>query len=227
MVNNVFSYSAWSMWKKCPQSYKFAKVDKIPTPTSPALKKGRETHDAVENYITGKTDHKPDVLAKHFSVLGDQLRELPPAYKVVEEKMAFDLDQRPCKWVGPNTAFRYIWDVAVLDDPKNPTHINMGDWKTGRPYGSYDDQMQMFSIPAFLRYPSLQSFSATLVYLDTGDTPKITYTREQFENGLNDLWLSNAAMMRADESYPAKPSTEACKFCDFHPKKGGPCTVGI
>jgi len=117
--------------------------------------------------------------------------------------------------------------VAVLDDPARPVHIEMADWKTGKMYGSYDAQMQIFSIPAFLRFPSLESFAGNLIYLESGDSVRTVYTRPQFENGLNDLWRSNAAMMAADRSFTPKPSRDACRFCDFHAKKGGPCQDGV
>lgn len=221
-----FSYTAWSMWKKCPLAYKFAKIDKVPVPDKPAFEKGRRVHRAMEQYVKGESDARPKE-AGQFTTLADGLRAVPDELKIVEQQMAFDVDQRPCAWFGKNAFYRFIWDAAVLDDAKQPQHIEMADWKTGRPYGAYDEQMQLFSIPAFLLYPSLQSFAGNLVYLEHGDTVRTVYTRHQFENGLNDLWRGNASMMAADQSFQPKPSKEACKFCDFHPSKGGPCTVGV
>ena len=221
-----FSYSSWELWKKCPAAYKYARIDKIETPEPPAFKKGREVHTAMEHYITGKRDTRPPEAAD-FSVMVDYLREWPEERKLVEQQMAFDRKQRPCAWFGPNTYARYIWDVAVLDDPKAPVEIDMVDWKTGKPRpGKNAEQMQLFSIPAFLLYPSLQKFRTHLVYLEHAEVESQTYTREQFEGGLNDLWRGNAAMMESDQSFTARPSQQACRFCDFHAKRGGPCPVG-
>jgi hypothetical protein len=223
-----FSYSAWSLWKKCPQAFKFEKVDKLPVPENPAFVKGRAVHEAMERYITsapGDRIVRPEAAAK-FTALVDGLRAVPPERKIVEQQMAFDREQRPCDWFGPNAYARYVWDVAVLDDPARPQRIDMADWKTGKPYGSYDEQMQLFAVPAFLRYPTLWEFSTNLVYLEHGEVQQQTYNRAQFEGGLNDLWRGNAAMMEADQAYAPKPSKQACRFCPFHQDKGGPCTVG-
>jgi len=223
--NITFSYSAWSMWEKCPAQYKYAKIDKLPVPENPTFVKGRRVHKVMEQYVKGELEARPQE-AHLFTALADGLRDVPAGLKIVEEQMAFDRDQRPVGWFGKTAFYRYVWDVAVLDDPARPVHIEMADWKTGKMYGSYDAQMQIFSIPAFLRFPSLESFAGNLIYLESGDSVRTVYTRPQFENGLNDLWRSNAAMMAADRSFTPKPSRDACRFCDFHAKKGGPCQDG-
>lgn len=221
MAGFSFSYSRWSLWKKCPRQYKYKHVDKMYEPTSPAMLKGRETHTALEKYVKQETHERPPE-AKRFTKLVDDLRQVPPDQIKVEEQMAYDRDQRPCAWFGPNAYYRFIWDVGVLNAPA-PTHVDAVDWKTGKMYGSYDDQMQLFAIPAFLRFPKLESFSGHLIYLDSGDAVSVTYTRDQFEGGLNDLWKGNAAMMEADQSFEPKPSADACRFCHFKASKGGPC----
>ncbi|MGH7179596.1 MAG: hypothetical protein ACREJC_19630, partial [Tepidisphaeraceae bacterium] len=110
-----------------------------------------------------------------------------------------------------------------------PTH------NTGQPRGSYDAQMQIFAIPAYWMFEKLETFKGHLVYLDTGDTVSVEYDRAQFygpsgdpasRDGLYGLWMSNVAMMESDRAFRAKPSRDACRFCHFHQKKGGPCAVG-
>jgi hypothetical protein len=149
----------------------------------------------------------------------------------VEEQMAFDRDAKPVSWFGPNAYWRFIWDVGVISEKE----VNAVDYKTGQPRGSYDDQMQIFAIPAYWKYPDLEVFTGHLVYLDHGDSIAYKIDRAQFygpsgdpsaRDGLYGVWMNNVAAMESDRAFVAKPSNDACRWCPFHKKKGGPCTVG-
>jgi len=229
----AFSYSRWTDWKKCPKMFKYKNIDKIDTgPTPPAMLEGRKVHDDVAKYIEGDTA-MPERLAKNFSVLGEKLRwmykEMKKGIVQVEKQMAFDRDNRPVSWFGQEAHKRFIWDALVVDHDRS-TEVSLAsavDWKTGKPYGSYDDQMQIFSIPAFWTYPNLQTFTGHLLYLDTGDDKDFTITREQFYDTVERTWMNNIATMEADVSYAPKPSKDACKWCDFGPWKMNICAEGV
>ena len=157
----AFSYSRWSLWSKCPLAYKFQNVDKIDTgPPGKALLEGRQVHDDIAKYLESKMAEMPVRLQKNFSILGDHLRELYPTGVVqVEKQMAFDRDIRPVSWFSKEAYMRFIWDALVTNAAKLPevTSAAAVDWKTGKPYGSYDDQMQIFALPAFWMYPNCGS----------------------------------------------------------------------
>lgn len=232
-MNFSFSYSRWSLWDKCPAAYKYKHIDKLPEKVSPAMERGRVVHLEAAAYVEGKLTDLPPALER-FSTLANGLRAVPEDYKMVESQMAFDKDQKPVTWFGKNAYWRFIWDVAVLNGKK--TTVNAVDWKTGKPYGSYDDQMQIFAIPAYWTFPKLETFKGHLVYLDTGDTADFEFTRDQFygpsgdpakKDGLYGLWMGNVAMMEADRAFRPKPSREACRFCNFNKAKGGPCEAGV
>ena len=229
-----FSYSRWSLWKKCPLAYKYQNVDKIDTgPPSPALQEGRKVHDDARDYLIGKMPDMPKRMAKHYSKLAGEIawmrREMKKGIVRVEDQLAYDRDWRPVSWFSPNTYARFIWDACLVDDADKDkvTEAHAVDWKTGKPYGSYEDQMQIFSIPAFLEYPNLQVFKGYLLYLDTGEDQDFTITQDQFMTQVWPTWTSNIAMMEADVSYPAKPSHDACKFCDFGKRKLNICAHGV
>lgn len=222
----AFSYSRWSTWKDCPKQYRLKNIDKIDTgPPSKALVEGRKVHDDIGKWLNGADEPMPDRLEKHFSVLGQQIRDLPKSVKKVEVQQAYDRDRRPVSWFGKNAYTRFIWDAAVIVDAGKK--ISAVDWKTGRPYGSYDDQMQIFSIPAFWTYPNCEVFTGHLLYLDTGDDKEFEFTREQFDSYIERTWLANISMMEADKSFPATPSRDACKFCDFGKHKLGICEDAV
>jgi hypothetical protein len=230
-----FSYSKFTKWAKCPQAFKFSTIDKIDKdwPTPPALIEGRKVHDDIGNYLQGKTDVMPEKLAYRFSMLGDQIRDIATGRSnakkaIVEEQMAFDASKKRVKWFGKNARYRFIWDAAIYDAAEKS--ITAVDWKTGKPYGSYDDQMQIFSVPAFWEYPEVEKFTGYLAYLDTGDISDpldYTYTREQFERTIWPAWERQIAEFEADTTFAPTPSRDACRFCDFHQDRNGPCTVGV
>lgn len=229
MARFSFSYSRWSVWKECPQKYKFKHVVGLKDEPSPAMLRGRKVHDSIAKFVDGTESQIPAAL-EQFTILAEGLREWPEAQKVVEDQMAFDRDKKRVKWFGPNAYYRMIWDVAVWDSEK--TTLNCVDFKTGSPRGSYDDQMQLFALPAYWTMPALESFTAHLVYVDTGDVVSVSYDRDAMYGtgggvGLDDIWRGNAARMEADTEFPPTPSHDACRFCPFHQKRGGPCTVGV
>ena len=223
----AFSYSRWSLWRKCPKAYKYQHVDKVDTgPTPKAMIEGRQVHDDIAKYLEAKGAHMPDRLKKNFEILGKQLADMYPTGKVqVEKQMSFDREIKPVSWFSKESWARFIWDALVTDAEKIPlvTVASAVDWKTGKPYGSYDDQMQIFALPAFWTYPNLQTFTGHLLYLDTGDDKEFTITREQFEGGIERTWIANIKMMESDVAYPATPSKDSCKWCDFGRKNLGIC----
>ena len=233
MANFSFSYSRWADWSKCPAMYKYKHIDKVDTgPTPKALLEGRKVHDDVAHFIEGKENKMPDRLSKHFSILGETLAwmydQMKEGIVQVEKQLAFDRDKRPVKWFGKNAYTRFIWDVLVVDDDNltKVTQAHAVDWKTGKPYGSYDDQMQIFSLPAFWTYPNLEVFGGHLLYLDTGDE-EFEISREQFDQYVERTWQNNIATMESDKSFTPTPSRDACRFCDFGPAKMGLCKVGM
>ena len=224
--NFSFSYSKFSMWDKCPKQYKLAKIDKIDTgPTPKPLLDGRKVHDDIKDYLNGKIE-VPARLTKHFSVFGDQLQNMN-LYKsgavevIVEEQMGFDRGKRRCKWFGPNTYYRFIWDAAIVDHGAGT--IYAVDWKTGKPYDSYEDQMQIFSMPGFWMFPEIHTFKSYLMFLDSGDVEEGTITREDFEQKVEPKWTSKIRLFESDDQFIATPSPQACKWCDFGKNKMGIC----
>lgn len=228
-----FSYSRWSLWRKCPKAFKLQHVDKLPMETGEALLKGRRIHDEIAGYLEGKTTEQPKSLSKKFAIMGAQIAGVPSGDMLVEKQMAFDKDSRPVGWFGANAYFRFIWDVGIT---ASPTEVQAVDWKTGRPYDSYDDQKQMFALPAFWLNPNLESFTGHWVYLDHGDVHTTTFTRDQVygptgdpaaNDGLHGMWKANAAMMESDIAFRPTPSREACKWCEFGPNKQNICAEGV
>lgn len=201
-----FSYSRYSTWKDCPRCFHRKYIEKFEEPTSKALIEGRKVHDDAAKYLEGKMD-LPDRLSR-FSVVANALRDAPAKFKAVEKQFAFDRDKRPVQWFGPNAYFRFIWDAAIWNEAG--TELHAIDWKTGKPYGSYADQMQVFAFPAFWTMPSLQTFHGHLAFLDTGDDDEYVITRDQLPD-LERVWAGNIALFEADQAFVETPGCRWCK----------------
>jgi hypothetical protein len=226
-----FSYSKYSTYKKCPLQYKLKNIDKVDTgPTPKALIEGRKLHDEMKDYLIGKTDVLPK-RAEKFSILAAQMRKLQQQGSnseviIVEDQMAFDEHHLRVKWFGKNARYRFIWDAAILNHEENT--LFAVDWKTGKPYGSYDDQMEIFSIPAFWLFPEVTKFVGYLAYLDAGEMSEpYVYTREQFENAVWPKWRTEISLFESDTRFEPTPSKSACRFCDFGPNNLGICQHAI
>lgn len=225
----ALSYSRWSLWAKCPAAYRYKHIEKVEEPYSDALAKGRKTHDEIAKYIAGAADVMPESL-HNFKRLAEDLRATmaaTPDRVHIEHQMAFDEGLGRVSWFGKSCAWRMIWDVGV---ETSPTRIDAVDWKTGRRYASYDDQKQLFALPAFWAYPDLQEFHGHWCYLDSQEVGEEVdsevFTRDQAER-LTRVWQGNRAMMAADRTFAATPSDEACRFCSFSWRNKGPCKEGV
>lgn len=220
----AFSYSRWSLWDKCPAAFKYQHIDRLPVKPSAAMEKGRRVHDELAKYIAGAADARPES-ARLFTQMVDGLRTAKannPKAVHVELQFAVDRDLLPVEWFSRNAWFRAAWDVLVEDGGE----AKAVDWKTGRPYGSYEDQKQLFALAAFWRDKRLEQITGYWAYLDPGEVHEATFTRDQVV-ALTDLWRGNASMMEADRAFRPKPSESACRFCDFSWRKGGPCRDGV
>lgn len=120
-------------------------------------------------------------------------------------------------------------DVMVMHDEKNATVI---DFKTGRKFGNevkHAEQLQLYQLVTFLRYPQLENVQAELWYLDQKPGENITsqkYTRKQ---GL--LFKSNfdrrGHKLTTCDEWPANPNKFSCRWCQYGPWNGGQCQVGV
>lgn len=94
------------------------------------------------------------------------------------------------------------------------------DWKTGKRYPpKHLQQEQLYAVFAFERYPTLETFDFSFVYLDEkGDLANRmthrTYTRANTIR-LRDNFTKRGLRMTNDIIFKPAPNAVNCRFCDF------------
>lgn len=129
-------------------------------------------------------------------------------------------------WVPP--WLRLKLDVLVFHDDFTATVI---DYKSGKKFGNevkHGEQLQLYQLVTFLRYPKLETVYAELWYIDIGEVTSVRYTRQQ---GLK--FQSNFTRRGHKQTtctdFPANPNKFSCKWCAYGPWEGGTghCQVGV
>lgn len=228
-----WSYSKLGDFEKCKFLCWLKHDQKIPEPERPlpegksehANDRGTRIHTECELYINGTHDDIGPEATKHFGPQIDLLRVLHEDGLVsLEGEWGMNRDWEPTDW---KTAWlRLKLDAMVMHDEKTATVI---DFKTGRKFGNeikHGEQLALYQLVTFLRYPFLETVYAELWYLDTGDLTSVMYTRER---GLK--YRSNfdrrGHKLTTCNDWPANPNVHSCRWCQYGPWNSGHCQVGV
>lgn len=131
-------------------------------------------------------------------------------------------------WLWVPSWLRLKLDVCVFI---HPTHAIVIDYKTGRKFGNevkHAEQLQLYQLVTFLRYPQLEKVTAELWYLDQGVefTTSQTFTRMQGLRFMKSFDKRGNALTSNDDWKP-NPSFATCQWCQYGPWNGGQCQVGV
>lgn len=221
MTNPVtaWSYSRWALHEQCPLKYKLKHIDRVPEPSSPAMERGDKVHKGIAAFLEDKAAAPPSEATKHFGAFLGELKAFPD--KVVEQQMGFDNCGRPVGWFGKDTWLRVIWDAGVLYEDLTGEVI---DWKTGKKYGSNQDQMELFAMSFFWKYKPATHVSTRLVYLDSGEEDFAEFGVDQY-NELSHKWTKRGHELLSATHFPPRPN-DKCKWCAYARSAGGQCRFG-
>ena len=208
-----WSFSALSNFEKCPYMLQLSKVDGYPDPAGKAAERGLKVHDNIENFIMGETDDLCKEAAKNFENLINNLRNHYEDGTVeVEGEWAHDRDWDTTNWGDENAWARIKLDAIWFE---SDTSARVYDWKTGRKFGNelkHAQQLQLYVIGAFLRFPDLQFVEGQMVYLDKNDRLIAHYTREE-AMAFMDKWTRRGLVMTTTTEFEPQPSEYNCKWC--------------
>lgn len=230
-----WSFSKAGDFERCKLAYKLKHLDRIPEPvrqlkpgqTEHANDRGSRIHDACEQYVDGRVNVLDPDAEKFFGPQLDLMRVLHAEGLVsLEGEWGMDQNWEPAKW---NEAWlRLKLDACVF---VHPTHAIVIDYKTGRKFGNevkHAQQLQLYQLVTFLRYPKLEYVTAELWYLDQpkDNVTSQTFTRKQglqFKRGFDKKGVDivNAA------TFPANPNKFSCQWCGYHQDRGGQCQIGF
>lgn len=228
-----WSFSKIGDFEKCKKYFWLKHEQKIPEPERPlrpgqtehANDRGSRIHDNCEQYVRGDIHTLAPEAEKFFGIKIDLLRVLYEFGHVeLEGEWGMDEDWDVTDW---DTAWlRLKLDVLVH---VSETEAVVIDYKTGKKFGNevkHAQQLQLYALVTFLRYPELETVDAQLWYLDVNETTSQTFTRSQalrfmksFEKRGNDIVNCT--------SWPANPNKFSCQWCLYGPEHSGHCEVGV
>jgi putative RecB family exonuclease len=220
-IPTTWSFSRWNTWDTCPFQYKCKFIDKLPDPPSPAMARGDAVHKALAAHLTSPAPLPPEVTDPFQKQIVAEMKAHDQ--KLVEQKWAYDASWGPTGYFGKTTWLRAIADVALLYDDSS---VEVIDWKTGKRYGSNDDQMELFALTTFKHFPgrTRNGVKTTLVYLDAGSEEPAEFKASDVDR-LRAKWDDRAKRMLSDRQFLPRPN-DKCKFCRFSRSNNGPCRFG-
>ena len=228
---NSWSHSKLTDFDKCKRMFWLKHDQRIPEPERPlppgktehANERGTRVHDNCEGYVRGEHDALAPEAEKHFGIQLDLMRALYADGLVsLEGEWGMDSDWETTAWKG--AWLRLKLDAMVMVDK---THAIVIDYKTGRKFSNevkHAEQLQLYQLVTFLRYPFLEKVTAELWYLDQNEVTSFTYTRAQglrFKDGFNRRGIAALSQI----AYPQNPNIHSCKWCPY--KNTEHCTVGV
>lgn len=231
MAVTSWSHSKLSDFDKCKRMFWLKHDQKIPEPertlkpgqTEFANDRGTRVHDNCEGYVRGDHDALCLEAEKHFGPQLDLMRTLHGEGLVsLEGEWGMNRDWEPDEW--RKAWLRLKLDAMVMVDP---THAIVIDYKTGRKWGNevkHAEQLYLYQLATFLRYPQLEHVTAELWYFDQNEVTSMTFNRRQ---GLHFKHNFHRRGVKATscEDFPANPSRFACQWCPY--KNTEHCSVGV
>lgn len=120
-------------------------------------------------------------------------------------------------------------DAMVMHSKTVATVI---DFKTGKKFGNeikHGEQLQLYALTTFLRYPELEEVYAELWYLDQPEGGNVTskrYTRQQALM-FKPAWTKRGVKITEATDFPPNPNKFSCQWCQYGPWNSGHCQVGV
>lgn len=229
----AWSYSRYADYQQCPLRFKLKHIDRVPDPGSAAMQRGSDIHKEGENFLKAPTGRgKKVVVPESYRFFKDEMAQMRTLEPMVEQQWGFTREWMPTGWFSNDTWLRIICDVALLYDDNTADII---DFKTGRKYATNEEQIELFSMGGFMKWPDVTHVTARLWYLDvpngpndgdfhpdsTANTTIREFTRKDFDKA-RAKWERKIQPMFNDRRFPPKPN-EKCKWCAYRKANGGPC----
>lgn len=235
-----WSFSAHSRYDECALAYYLEKVMKIKsTEENPYFIKGTRVHETLEDAVKSKNRKfdKDKDRQNEIRYAMDKVKDLRKLSKkkdvkvFIESEWAFTKDWKTCEWMDwANCWLRIKVDIEVLYSDR----IEIIDWKTGRfnpsKASGYMEQLSLYALGAFFRYPQINEVHPSLFYVDEGFEYKpenSVYIRNDVEY-LKKKWENKVRPLFEDTKF--KPSKcWSCKYCFYRKSNkengGGQCPL--
>lgn len=218
MSNVAWSHSALDTYKTCPKKYFHEKIKKdVKFIETEASSYGKQIHKAFENYV-GKGEKLPFGMQQYKPYLDKFIAA--PGEKLVEQKMAINIEFAPTGYFDSDVWFRGQADLMII----NGASAIVVDYKTGKMKDNFD-QLDLMAAAAFCLDPDIQEITA--VFFWTKDK-KLT-SKQYVRDDCRDIWARflpqwkrlNEAVKTTD--FPARQNFLCKNYCNVEscPYKGG------
>lgn len=216
-----WSYSRWDKYTTCPLMFKLEVLEGRKAPPNAAMERGQKVHEELSAYLSkpwSEPEPAPAAAGKQAALV-EQIATFPR--RVVEQQWGFTRQWAPTDWFGSETWLRSIVDVGVLYDDMT---VEVVDWKTGKPRGTHDDQMEIFAVSVMAKYPEVRHVTTRLAYIDFDKTEFGEYPAADFDK-LKAKWEEKVRPMFEDTAFLPRPN-DKCRLCAFSRSSGGECRYG-
>ena len=219
-----WSFSALKDFEACPYKIYLQRVERHPRPSydddpDHPLTRGSRIHKEAELFVKGEGPLTRDLI-KHKGRLEELVEVFQEGRLEVEQSWWANTAWAPVNYQDPEK-----WVVVICDafEHKNDIAGVVTDYKSGKSFGNevkHAEQMMLYAVAAFMRYPNLMTVEVELLYLDEKTVKRKSYDRTSLA-ALLDRWSKRGERLTSAVVFPAKPNKSNCRFCAFSPNNGG------
>lgn len=222
----AWSFSRLNNYRKCPFRAKLVYLDKVAEPEGPALVGGHEAHTQAENYIKKPTK----VLPSRLLLFKQEFLKLTKQPVVTEAQWGFDSLWRSTDWFHPDTWVRVVIDAYYIINKTSTKKIAglvagnavvIIDYKTGKIREESKEQLGLYALAAFSKFPLADEVEAQFWYLDQGEIVKLVFFRKDVPAMMKE-WAAKVVPMLNDRRFAPRPG-DYCRWCPHSKVKGGKC----
>lgn len=215
----AWSYSRYGDYKTCPAKFKYKHLEKRPDPGNAAMNRGNTIHKMAEDVVRAKIDIPPELerVRKELEFCRDN-------FAVAEEQWGFTKGWEwigRTGWFGDDVWLRAKTDVRLLYDDDT---LLLGDWKTGKKYYTNEEQIELFALVGWRRFPTVTSVDTRLWYTDA--PPEDNEIQREYSvpelEAIQKDWTKRVVPMFNDRRFAPTPN-QWCSRCVYSKGNGGPC----
>ena len=216
----AWSFSRWKAYDECPYSAKQKFIEKIKTPSGPAMERGNLIHKAAEAFVKGDVKRLDPLLKpvashiKRYKKLGAQS----------ELEITVTNKWKPTGWFDTDAWLRIKVDLMLLIPKKKIITAEVVDYKTGKfkpDNEDYEMQLSLYAAGTFSTEPDVNVVDTKLLFTDHNEVVEKTYERDELK-GLIKTWENRIQPMMNDTLFAPRPGWY-CRYCHFRKSNGGTC----
>lgn len=219
----AWSYSRLAVFRACKLQFRFQYIDKLPQPPSPAMDRGNDVHKVLQRYLEKKTKSLPADLKKSMGpeLEARYLTLRKSKHVACELELAVDSSWKRVEWYAKDAWLRVKLDaVETLGDT-----LNIDDHKTGKVREEqHTEQLEIYGAISPSFWPDAKEIVARMNYVDQAQDSIAMFTVPTVMR-FRKKWAKLSGPIFKEAKFAASPG-DACRYCAYSRRRGGPCTNG-